>query len=428
MPSGSHDVVIVGAGAAGLACARLLHASGFDVLVLEARDDVGGRVRTDVHPDGFLLDRGFQVLLSAYPAVRALIDLGPLELCAFAAGARVRVDGDFVTVADPLRRPRDVLKTIAAPIGTPLDKLRVARLQMQVARGSVDELFDAPETTTIGALQEQGFSREMRERFFRPFLAGVTLDADLVSSSRLFHFVMRMFAAGDIVLPARGMGALMNALAAPLPRERIQLGARVAHLEPGCVRLASGAEVRATHVVVATEGAAAAALVDELEPVASRDTTCVYFETPSPLADGPWLLLGGERPSGKLLNHAAVLSNVAPSYAPAGRSLLSANVLGIPDLSDDDLVTALKDELVEWFGARAHAARPLRVYRVRGALPVFVPPTTSPRTRVPRTSRGIWLVGDHRSAPSLQGAMQSGMDVGRALVDVLQRRADIVSA
>jgi phytoene dehydrogenase-like protein len=415
-----HDVVIVGAGAAGLACARVADAAGLDVVVLDAADAVGGRVRTDVHEDGFLLDRGFQVLLSAYPAVRALVDLERLGVRAFAPGALVRVDDGFCTVADPRRAPGTVARTLRAPIGTPLDKLRIARLQLRLALTSVDDLLRAPETTTDEALRAEGFSTTMRERFFRPFLGGVTLDDDLQTSSRLFHFVMRTFAAGDIVLPTGGMGALMAAVAAPLPPGRVRLRTRVAAVGPDVVRLVHGGELRARHVVVATDGAAAAALLDDVASPAVRDTTCVYFATPAPVVDGPWLVLGGERRAGALLHHAAVLSNVAPTYAPAGQSLVSASVLGIPDLDDDDLVTALRDELVAWFGARAAAARALRVYRVRGALPVFTPPTTSPVAPPRRSSHGVWVAGDHCSMPSLQGALARGMDVGRDVVAALR--------
>lgn len=408
-------VVIVGAGAAGLACARALVAHGVVPLVLEAGDGVGGRVRTDVHPDGFLLDRGFQVLLTSYPAVRALVDLRDLQLAAFAPGALVARGGRLLTVSDPVRRPRDAWRTLAAPVGTLTDKLRVAALRLEVSRGSMDALFQAPETSTAAHLEDLGFSRVMRDRFFAPFLGGVMLDPDLSTSSRMFRFVMRMFAAGDIALPARGMGALMGAIAAPLPSGTVRLGARVARVEPGCVRLENGEELRARRVVVAVEGASAARLLGHEAPP-SRGTTCVYFETRTPVVDGPWLVLNGERSErAALLNHAAVLSNVAPSYAPRGRSLLSASVLGIPDSTDAALVDALRADLIAWFGERAEGARALQVVRVPHALPLFVPPTAA-AAQPARMQDGIVVVGDHRATPSLQGALQSGIDAARAIL------------
>src|SRR4029450_9831904 len=200
-------VYVVGAGLAGLRCARRLHEKGVAATVLEASDGVGGRVRTDRVED-FLLDRGFQVLLTAYPEASQALDYRELELHPFYPGAMVRTGDKLVTVADPFRRRWDGLRTALAPVGGLGDKLKVAKLRKRVTAGALEELLARSETTPREPLAADGFSEEMVDRFFRPLFGGVLLDRELGTSSRMFEFVYRMLALGDVSLPARGMGAI----------------------------------------------------------------------------------------------------------------------------------------------------------------------------------------------------------------------------
>ena len=212
-----HDVIVVGAGLAGLACARTLTAAGLDVAVLEASDGVGGRVRTD-HVDGYLLDRGFQILLTGYPELGRWVDLDDLDLRRFTPGARVWFDGSFHTVGDPLRRPPGPAgHAHSRPIGSFADKLRILGAVASVRRGSVPDLLRRPETTTAERLRSLGFSDRIVERFFRPLFAGIQLDPDLEVSSRRFDVILRMLAVGDTAVPAAGMAALPEAIAAAAP-------------------------------------------------------------------------------------------------------------------------------------------------------------------------------------------------------------------
>ncbi len=151
------DVVVVGAGVSGLCCARELHAAGLEVLVLERGDRPGGRVRTD-DVDGFLLDRGFQVLLTAYPEAQRTLDYERLGLRAFESGALVRKDGRFARLADPTRHPFQALESLRSAPGSVPDKLRVARLRRRLSGGSINEILTAPQVTTAQALGREGFS------------------------------------------------------------------------------------------------------------------------------------------------------------------------------------------------------------------------------------------------------------------------------
>ena len=270
------DVIVVGAGLAGLCCARELAAHGDDVLVLERGDDVGGRVRTDVQ-DGFLLDRGFQVLLTAYPEAQRTLDYESLRLRPFLSGALVRRHGRFLPLADPLRRPGATLQTLREGPGTVADKLRVARLRVRLGRASLNELLQAPQTTTAEALRREGFSAAFVEAFWRPFLSGVFLDPELDTSSRQFSFVVKLFAAGDAALPAAGMQAIPRQLAAGLPAGAVRTHATVEALEQGGVRLAGGESLAAATVVVATEAPEAARLTGAFAAPAARAATTLYF-------------------------------------------------------------------------------------------------------------------------------------------------------
>jgi phytoene dehydrogenase-like protein len=306
------DVLIVGAGLAGLCCAFRLHQSGMSSLVLEASDGVGGRVRTD-KVEGFLLDRGFQVLLTAYPEARRVLDYDALNLRPFYPGALIRYKNRFYRFADPWRRPVDGLLGLLTPMGSFADKLRIRKLRNHVLTGSLSDLYSRPETTTLRALRNVGFSENMIDRFFRPFIGGVFFDPDLGVSSHMFKFGFRMFSMGDTALPSRGMGAIPDQIAARLPAGTVRTEARVESVQEDGVTLKSGEKIKAHAVVVATEGPEAARLLGDKEKPGSRSVTCLYFETDDPPLSEPLLVLNGE---GKgLINSLCCPSSVVPNYA-----------------------------------------------------------------------------------------------------------------
>jgi phytoene dehydrogenase-like protein len=405
------DVVIVGAGLAGLCCARRLHHEGVRFVILESSDGVGGRIRTDV-VDGFRLDRGFQVFLTSYPESRAVLDYDSLRLRAFQPGARVRYNGRFHTLADPWRRPSAGLRSVLSPVGSFADKLRVARLRARCLRGTVDDQFRRPETTTLEALRTEGFSESMIGRFFRPFLGGIFLESELETSSRMFRFVFRMFSTGDATLPTEGMEAIPRQLAAGLPPGAIRFGAKAAGVRPGRVELGSGEQIEARAVVVATDGAAAGALLGDA-PLEYRGVTCLYFAAPRPPVAEPDLVLNGEGRGP--VNNLCVPTAVAPSYGPGGESLVSASVLGLsPD--EQALRAEVRDQLAEWFGPPAREWRHLRTYRVPDALPRQAPPALAEPERPVRRQPGVYVCGDHRDNASINGAMVSGRRAAEALL------------
>jgi phytoene dehydrogenase-like protein len=401
------DVAVVGGGLAGLACARTLREAGMEPVVLEAADRVGGRVRTEMR-DGFRLDRGFQVLLTAYPDARRMLDYEALRLHAFRAGARIRKGGRFVDVADPRRHPWAGLRTAWSGLGTPGDRLRILRLAARVRRGSLDAVFRRPETTTAEALRREGFSEEMVESFFRPFLGGVFLEPDLATSSRFFEFVFRSFATGRATLPAGGMEAIPRHLAGPLPDGTIRTSTPVQRVEEGRVHLRGGGSLEAAFVVVAADRREAARLLGRPAPAPGRAVTTLYFDADAAPVEEPVLVLNGEGRGP--VNHLCVPSRVAPGYAPEGRELVSVSVLDGDGSREpgEDLEGRVRDQLAGWFGPGVRGWRLLRSWRVEEALPPQDPGSGGVPRRNLLVGSGILVCGDHRRHGSIQGALRSG--------------------
>ena len=272
-PSG----VIIGAGLAGRTCARHLQNRGVECTILEASDAVGGRVRTDT-VDGFRLDRGFQVLLTAYPETRRELDYGALDLKPFFDGAVVRCNGAFHRIADPFRHPFDAPRMLFSPVGTLGDKLRVARARQALTGASVSEIMARPEVTTLKALRDRwGFSEVMIDRFFRPFFGGIFFDRELQASSRMFEFIFKMFSEGQAVLPKEGMQAIPEQIASHLEPETVRFKTEVDRIDEDRVVLSSGESLTPESIVVATEAPEANRLVGDVTPVDARSTVCVYY-------------------------------------------------------------------------------------------------------------------------------------------------------
>jgi phytoene dehydrogenase-like protein len=413
MSSGEFDVVVVGAGLAGLAAARRLHAAGHRVQVLEASDGVGGRVRTD-RVDGFLLDRGFQVVLTGYPDLHRQLDVGALDLQPFEPGALVWLGGKGHVVSDPFRRPLQTWRTAVAPVGTIADKVRIARLRARVRRGSARRLLQRDDVSTIEALRASGFSERMIDRFFRPLVGGIQLDPELGTSNRMFEIIFRSLSEGDSAVPAAGMGAIPAQLAAHFPPDAVRCNAAVSAVRPGSVQMIDGTEITATAVVVATDGPVASRLLD-LAPVGSRSVGCVYFAAPRAPVDDRLVVLDGSS-RGPVLN-VAVMSNVAPSYAPAGQHLIAA---AMPASTGPDLERLARQQLREWWGPQVDDWRQLRTYRIAHGQPDQSPPL-HPRRRV-ALGDGMFVCGDHRDTGSIQGALFSGRRCADAVASYLSAR------
>ncbi len=406
-------VLIIGAGLAGLCCALRLQERGISFRILEAADAPGGRVRTD-RVEGFLLDRGFQVLLTAYPEAKRVLDYEALKLRSFHSGARVMAEGELQEVGDPLRHPASALPSAFANVGSLADKLRVLSLRRMTSRGSLPQLLTQPEVTALERLQETGFSEKMIQRFFRPFFSGIFLEPDLATSSRKFDFVFRMFSEGTAALPEFGMQAIPEQLAARLPHGSIRFGTLVTSVKNGQVLTARGEVFEAEQVVIAVEQPEAIRMTGRGGTPAKRKpaAACLYFDAPYSPIDGPWLVLNGDGDGP--VNNVCVPSEVQPAYAPAGRSLISLSVVGNPPESDELLRRLALSQMERWFGG-TERWRHLRTYRIPFAVPAQPPGTLLPVAKPVRAGEKLLLCGDHMDIASINGAMLSGFRAAEAV-------------
>jgi len=409
----SEEVIIIGGGLAGLACARKLFEVGQSFRLFESADRVGGRVRTDV-VDGFLLDRGFQVFLTAYPDASKILDYKQLDLQSFEPGALIRINGQFHRLSDPWRRPRHLFATAFSAAGTIGDKFRIAALRRQLMQDELETIYNRPEQSTLQYLEQRGFSERIISRFFKPFLGGVFLDKELQTSSRMCDFVFRMFSSGNASLPSRGMESIPKQLVDPLPANSIITNTKVTALSDREVWLQSGKKLSASAIVLAIEEHQAAKLLENKAPIAGQSVSCLYFAAASPPVAEPILILNGD--SSGPINNLCVPSQVSSQYTQSGQSLISVSVLGDPD-DHDDLVDAVKEQLVSWFGKSVNAWRHLRTYKINQALPSQAPGRLEPVMKPPIVAPGIFVCGDYCDTGSINGAIASGV---RAAEEVLK--------
>jgi len=410
------DVVVVGAGLAGLSCARNLMKRSVSFIIVEADDRIGGRLKTDVL-DGFLLNHGFQVLQTAYPEARRQLDYHRLELKPFAPGAIIRVAGKFKRVSDPRRRPQDIWSSLTAPVGTFADRLRTIRMASSARRGSVSNLFQSPDMTTLDFLKSQGISEKMIERFFKPFFGGVCLDPAIQASSRVFKYVLRIFAEGDVALPGQGMAAIASQLAEDFPEGAIRTGTRVESIHPDGAVLTSGQTLKCRAVVLATDGPETLRLLGKPASIVSQGELCLYFAAPNAPIKDPYLILNGEGTG--LINSLSVPSIVAPSYAPAGEALISVVLLGHLALDDRSAESVVREELTDWFGPVVKEWRHLKTYRIEHALPAQPPPMPDPTLPAKPVMPGVYVCGEYQSVPGIQWALLSGRHVAEAVIKEL---------
>ena len=422
--------IIIGAGMAGLACATWLHRSGRSVLLLDAADAVGGRVRTDVTPEGFRLDRGFQVLQTNYPEARRVFDYGALNLKAYRSVAVIRLaDGRETTVQSPLQRPLAAFSALASPIGTLTDKLRILSLVRHVLKYTPDELLARPATDTLTFLRRYGWSEQMIDSFFRPFFGGVFLDRELTTASNFFEFVFQQFVTGEVTVPALGMQQLPEQLAARLPAGSVRLNAAVAAVEGTQVRLATGQVLEASAVVLATDGQDAMRLLAGRSgnpddgasaqasgvSTAARITTCTYFAANgghSPGRNDKLIRLNASPTA--LAHNLCFPADVSGAYAPAGRALVSVSTHGERSLNEAELVLGLRQELATWFGPAAREWLHLRTYRIAAALPVYL--AGQPVRQPLKLAESLYRCGDWAAYPSLNAALATGREVAEAII------------
>ena len=402
------DVVVVGAGLAGLRCAQVLGEAGRDVVVLEASDGVGGRIRTD-RVDGFLVDRGFQLLNPAYPAVRRWVDVDALHLQPFGAGVAARTETGLDLLGHPLRNPALVPASLRTAVRRPREVAALARwaaplLRPRPGRELVDVLearADVDRRTALDGAGVDGLLRRVVDRFF----AGVLLEDDGSTADRFALLLTWMFVRGVPALPRDGMQALPAQLAGTLG-DRVRLGQPARRVSGTSVETDDG-RWTADHVVVAT-GAPEAAELTGLPVPATKGVVTVWWSAPT-APDTDLLHVDARRtPAGPLVN-AAVVSRAAPSYAPPGRHLVQGSAL----LRDGHDTDAMRRHAGDLLGVDPAGWEVVARHEVPHALPAQPTPFSAAR---PVRHGDLVVCGDHRDTGSIQGALVSGQRAAESLL------------
>lgn len=408
-----HDVIIVGAGLSGLSAAVHLHRQGRKVLILEASDRAGGRVKTD-SVDGFILDRGFQVLLTAYPEAKKLLNYKDLQLCKMLPGATVLYDGGTFEIADPFRRPKALFSTLFAPVGTILDKINTLWLKNKLQKMSIDKIFKQPEQTTLQQLSDYGFSQKMIQRFYKPFLSGIYLENQLTTSNRMFDFVMKMFSDGDVAIPALGMEEIPKQLASQLPESSIQYYKKVSKIVQNTLILEDGTTFEANQIVIATNANELTKQFLPNQKTTAQQVTNVYFEARIAPTKKAIVVLNASSTK-KWVNNLTVLSNVSKMYAPPEKVLVSISYNGLAPIEDFELAENMKKELEQWYGKQVQDWKMIKTYRIDYALPIQDSVKNELSISEIKISDTLFICGDYLLNGSVNAAFKTGRLVAEAM-------------
>ena len=426
-PAYQADVVIVGAGVAGLSAAHRLSSAGVTTAVLEAAPYVGGRMSTE-KVDGFRLDRIGQLLSTAYPELRLTPGLDALVLRPFAPGVLLHSDGrrhqaGAQMSAGGARGALHAVRALAsapakstprsgAPLGTAVDQARLSAALARLASTPVERLLSRPELPAAQALAARGVPARTVDGFLRPLLAALLCDPELTTSSRCADLALRSYAAGRLCLPEGGAEMLPELLARTLPPGTVHTGVRVTSIATNAVTTAEHGEIRCRAVLLATDARAAADLLPGLRVPDFHPVTVVHHATDEPPRTGAALLLDADR--GGPVAHTAVVSLVDPSRAPEGRVLVSSTVLGPPPQSVD---TAVRIHLARLYGTSTARWETLAVHHTPEAVPTMRPPHDL--RRPVRLLAGLYVCGDHRATSTVQGALHSAHRAAAAILNDL---------
>ncbi|MFF7362976.1 FAD-dependent oxidoreductase [Streptomyces sp. NPDC008125] len=424
-PAHHADVVIIGAGTAGLSAAHLLVRAGVNVSVLEATPRVGGRLATD-EVDGFRLDRLGPLLGSVPEEFGDIPGLAPLVLREFDpavvvhnAGRRYRAGG--------VRSTRGAFKPVrarssapvggdrAAPagrggaVGEALDRARLGASLARLANTSTARIMAKPDRAAEAALAARGLPARSVDGFLRPLLAALLSDPELRASSRIAELVLRDWARGRLRVPEGGSAALPELLASTLPPDTVRTNVQVTAADTTSVRTKEHGELSCRALLVATGAGSAAELLPGLRVPGFHPVTVVHHAAPEAPRTGASLVLeaGGAGP----VAYSAVMSEIDPTRAPRDRALITSAVLGTPPPGLD---RAVRGHLAALYGTPTDDWELLATHHTAEAVPVMAPPHDP--SRPVRVLAGLYVCGDHRDTSTLRGALHSGRRAAEAIL------------
>ena len=362
----SDPIIIIGAGLSGLAAALEIEAAGEEAIIFEATDRIGGKLETTLLNDNYRLDRGFQVLLPAYPELQRMQSLlDDLDLKSFNSGARLEMNDGPILMANPINHPEHFLSTALGSYASARDKFLVMKLQFQVRQGEPDELLRSANGSTREYLKTYGFSKNFVETFWMPFFGGIFLEKDLSTAAGFFRYLLRIFASSPVAVPRLGIGELPKQMLRRLRKTEVRLSTTVREIQGQTLELSSGQKITARAIISGTMGETSGNAVGPFGTV-----TSFWFSAPEAPFEGPWLSLNSLAPAGQRhLNHVAVLSNVSRDYALKGDALICVSATQARDRIDFD---AMLSEAERIYGGSVRAWQLLRTDEIQRAFRLYV--------------------------------------------------------
>lgn len=409
------DVLVIGAGIAGLTAAKLLKEAGKTVKLIEASNSIGGRIKTDLY-QGYLLDHGFQVLLTEYPEAKKILNYNQLHLKAFDPGAIILNEKGITEIGDPLRKPSTLVQTLISPVGSIFDKLKMLGLKLKLAGTSIEQIFEKQEITTWQYLKQVGFSEKMLNQFFKPFMTGIFLENELTTSSRMFEFVFKMFSEGDTAIPAKGMAEIPKQLANSLLKEDILFNEKIIGIDNNRVQTEKGNWYTAKKILIATNAPGIPAPF-RIYNSNMHQVINIYFTANKSPINKPIIVLNASK--SKIVNNIAVLDQVSKAYAPEGKSLISVSVINQNLLAHESNLPALVlNEIKQWYPDAINWEY-LKTYNIPYALPLDEHVVDTTDKAIIRLTDESFICGDHLLNGSINAAMKSGRLAVEAILSCL---------
>ncbi|TCI94388.1 FAD-dependent oxidoreductase [Tenacibaculum sp. M341] len=405
------SIHIIGAGISGLITAIVLEKHGFSPVIIEASNNVGGRVKTDII-DGYQLDRGFQVLLTAYPAAKKYLDYNSLDLQKLTPGAVVFNKKGKSTIGDPTRKLNLLLPTIFSSVGSIADKLKIFTLNNSLKQKPIDAIFNEKTQSTLSFLREKGFSNNIIASFFKPFFSGIFLEDKLATPSIMFEFIYKMFGNGYAAIPKDGMQAIPDQLRGKLKNTQFIFNSKVTSITDNTITLADSTNLKSDIIVVATEASKLLNLNTPKTQWKSCDT--LYFKVKKKTIQQPIIVLIADETSliNNIFFHTSIKTNT-----DSNEELLSVTIVKQHELSEEALIKKVTIELKELCGIEDISF--LKRYEISKALPKLSEVSYDMPNDKIKVSDHIFLSGDTLVNGSLNAAMISGEQTALKIVDML---------
>ncbi|MFT6996912.1 MAG: protoporphyrinogen oxidase [Cryomorphaceae bacterium] len=406
-----YDIIIVGAGVAGLIAAEKCERSGFSTLLIESDHEVGGRVQSD-QIEGFTLERGFQVLIDTYEKAKELLDFEALNLKSFQPGAKIFDEKGSFSIADPTRKIAALPSTALSRVGSLSDKIKMLTLSKKLQTKTIAEVFEGERQTTLNYLKDFGFSEKIIENFFKPFFGGIFLERELTTDAAMFRFVFRNFSKGNACIPAKGMGEIPKQLKSKLQSTEIRLNTKVARVnnDPS-IELDDGTLLKASKIIIACNPDHLLSQLDH--HISWNRTTTMYFSGDKSL---PSMndTIGLDARVNSSINNFARHDEVVPNCAPSDKSLWSVTVRG------NQTHQEVKQDLVNLLKVKESQLKFLKQYNINHALPVLDSPALNLPAEQTQVTQHVHLAGDYLTNASIDGAMRAGESAAQAITETLE--------